>query len=251
MPRLHREVMRLLIGEIASSALAVGERLPREVDLAAQHGVSRAVVRECVRGLEERGLVAVTQGHPAKVNPVEKWDMFDPDVLSALLSGDRRTRILAEYLECRQILEVEAAGQAAERATEEHVEALTEAFARMKANAERARVNSAAESLYLEADLAFHRAVVDATENYALARMIEPIHRALQATLRTLARPDHRFERGLPEHEAILVAIVARDGEAAREAMRAHLATVGANLREYAEARGESFGSVDSLGDWR
>ena len=52
--------MRILIGDIASGALGPGEQLPRETDLAAQFGVSRGVARECIRGLEERGLVSVT-----------------------------------------------------------------------------------------------------------------------------------------------------------------------------------------------
>ena len=236
MPRLHRQVMSFLIREITSGAIAAGAALPREADLAAEHGVSRGVARECFRGLEERGLIRVKHGRGATVLPSSEWDMFDPEVLGALLEGSESARVLGEYLECRCILEIEAAALAAERATREDLDALSAAFQRMTTTAERARLNPAAEELYQEADIAFHRAVIIATENRALARMTEPIHRGLSAAVRRLARPEERFERGLPEHERILLAIARRQPDEARAAMRDHLATVEGYLREYGRA---------------
>jgi GntR family transcriptional repressor for pyruvate dehydrogenase complex len=223
--------MRLLVGEIVSGTLAVGDKLPREADLAEQHQVSRGVARECIRGLEERGLVSVRHGIGATVTPPGQWDIFDSDVLVALLQGDAGDRVLREYLECRRILEVEAAGLAAERATRADLDTLAEAFESMTEAARRARSNPAAETLYHEADIVFHRAVVFAAENRALARITEPLHRTLTASLRRSARPEIRLERGLPEHERILDAIVARDPEAARRAMGDHLASVEVALK--------------------
>jgi DNA-binding FadR family transcriptional regulator len=226
MPRLHQEVMRPLVGKIVSGELATGDRLPREQDLAAEYRVSRGVARECIRGLEERGLLSVKHGIGATVTGPERWDVFDPMVLAALMQSRDSSEVLAEYIECRRILEVEAAGLAAERATPAHLEALSAAFAAMSEAAHRALLNSAAEALYRECDIAFHRAIVVATENRALARMTEPLHRALVATLQRSARPQTRLEHGLPEHERILNAILGRDADAARQAMRDHLATV-------------------------
>jgi GntR family transcriptional repressor for pyruvate dehydrogenase complex len=223
--------MRVLIGEIASGALGEGDRLPREQDLAEQFGVSRGVARECVRSLEERGLISVKHGRGATVAPSSQWDVFDPDVLAALLAGERSTEVLLEYIECRRILEVEAAGLAAERAGEAELKELVDAFAEMTSAAERARVNPAAEQLYQEADVAFHHAIVEATGNRALARMTLPVHSALSAIFAPLARPEHRFERGLPEHQRILEAIRSGDSEEARNAMRDHLLTVEGYLR--------------------
>jgi DNA-binding FadR family transcriptional regulator len=230
--------MRVLIGEIASGALAEGDRLPREQDLAKQFRVSRGVARECVRSLEERGLITVKHGRGATVAPSSQWDVFDPDVLAALLAGARGREVLLEYIECRRILEVEAAALAAERAGEAEVRELAGAFAEMTSAAERARVNPAAEHLYQEADVAFHHAIVEATGNRALARMTLPIHRALSAIFAPLARPEHRFERGLPEHERILEAIRSGDPEEARNAMRDHLATIEGYLRAAPEQLG-------------
>lgn len=235
MSRLHTGAMRVLIGEIASGKYAEGELLPRELDLAERFDVSRNVARECVRGLEERGLVSVRHGSGARVRPEREWDRFDSDVLAALLGGPRAAGVIAEYLECRRILEVEAAGLAAERAGDAALDGLTRAFELMRLTAEGARDNPAGERLYREADVAFHRAVVEAAGNPVLGRMTQPIHRALSETFGALARPNMRFERGLPEHERILAAVRAGNADEAREAMRAHLLTVERYLREYGE----------------
>src|ERR671932_812411 len=92
---------------------------------------------------------------------------------------------LREHLECRRILEIEAVALAAERATEADLAALSDAFARMTTSAERARGNPAAEDLYHEADIAFHRALIAATGNRALGNARPPDHgRGLPARVR-------------------------------------------------------------------
>src|SRR3954470_14732151 len=110
MSRLHEHLMQVLIADVAGGRLAPGASLPRETDLAASFGVSRGVARECIRGLEERGLVSVKHGRGATVSEADRWDVFDPEVLAALLECEQGADILGEYLECRRILEIEAAG---------------------------------------------------------------------------------------------------------------------------------------------
>jgi DNA-binding FadR family transcriptional regulator len=234
---LHRDVMRVLIGEIVAGKFNEGELLPKGPDLASQFDVSVGVVRECLLGLQDRGLVEVKHGHGTRVKPEGEWGRFDPDVLAALLGGSRAGGILSEYLECRRILEVEAAGLAAERGTTEAVDGVAGAFLRMRATAEQARLNRAAERRYSEADIGFHRAVVRAAGNPTLGQMTAPIHRALTTTFGALARPEDRLVRGLPEHERILDAIAAHDPDAARTAMREHLLAVEGYLREYAAGK--------------
>lgn len=236
MTRLHEHLMQVLIADVARGRLLPGSRLPRETDLAEQFAVSRGVARECIRGLEERGLVAVKHGRGATVNESARWRVLDPDVLQAVLGSPSGAEVLQEYLECRRILEIEAAGLAAERASEPQLAVLADAFARMTAAAERAEDNPPAEDLYHSADIAFHRALIDAAGNRALGNLTEPIHRALSAARRPLARPDHRFDRSLPEHERILRAVARGDAAGARRAMAEHLDTIEAYLREYAGA---------------
>jgi DNA-binding FadR family transcriptional regulator len=234
MSSLHREVMLVLLGDITGGGLREGEQLPSLTKLAAQFDVSLGVARECQRALQERGLVSVRHGRRAIVNPEADWDVFDPDVLGAVMKSNRAADLLREYLESRRILEVEAAGLAAERVTPEVVKDLTDAFEAMEAAAERAHANPAAEPLYEKADVDFHRAIIRAAGNRPLARMAEPVHRALTATFAALARPQKRLEQGLPEHARILEAIASGDVDGAREAMRAHLLTVEGHLRERA-----------------
>jgi DNA-binding FadR family transcriptional regulator len=232
MSSLHRDVMVVLLGDVAGGAVQPGERLPTLTQLAAQFGVSTGVVRECQRALAERGVLSVRHGRRAIVNPEEHWDVLDHDVLTALVRSNHGAQVLGEYLEARRVLEVEAAALAAERATPDAVDGLAAAYRAMEAAAGRASDNRAAEPLYHQADVEFHKAIVRAAGNRPLARMAEPIHAALSATFAELARPQLRFERGLPEHERILVAIEAGDGHRARLAMREHLLTVEGYLRE-------------------
>src|SRR5437660_499957 len=125
MARLHRGPLQILIGDIITGQIPAGENLPREADLADQFKISRGTAREVIRGLEERGLISVKHGRGATVNESDQWDTLDADVLAALLSGPARAKTLGDFLEARRVLEIEAAGMAAERADEEDVQRLS------------------------------------------------------------------------------------------------------------------------------
>lgn len=223
--------MNALIADIVTGARQEGEMLPREVDLAQQFDVSRGVARETIRALEERGLVTVKHGRGATVNEAGRWNVFDPDVLGVLLAGKDSDRILSEYLECRRILEVEAAGLAAGRADAEQLEALRTALERMETAAEEP-ATATTERAYHEADIAFHQTLIAATSNRALSVLVGRIHSALLLARFPLARPQYRHARSLPEHRRIFEAVAAGDAAAARTAMNDHLDTIVSYLRE-------------------
>jgi DNA-binding FadR family transcriptional regulator len=223
--------MNTLIADIVTGSRQEGAMLPREVDLAQQFDVSRGVARETIRALEERGLVSVKHGRGATVNDATSWNVFDPDVLGVLLAGNDGDRILGEYLECRRILEVEAAGLAAERADAEQLDALRAALERMETAAEEPQTGSS-ERAYHEADLAFHQTLIAATANRALSVLVGRIHSALLMARFPLARPQYRHARSLPEHRRIFEAIAAGDADAARTSMNDHLDTIVSYLRE-------------------
>jgi GntR family transcriptional repressor for pyruvate dehydrogenase complex len=226
--------MRVLIADIVTGERVTGTKLPREADLAEQFGVSRGVARECLRAMEERGLISVRHGKGATVNAQDSWNVFDPDVLGAMLDSDRGAEALAQYVECRRILEVEAAGLAALRAKKRDLEHLADALTRMEESTKRPQ-SRAAEDLFHEADISFHQALIAATDNRALGVLVERIHAALLTARYPLARPQYRTERALPEHRRILAAIAAGDDDEARSAMSAHLDTVAGYLRDYAQ----------------
>ena len=234
MSRLHRTLLEVLVADIVGGALAVGQRLPTEKELAQRFGVSRGVAREGLRSLEERGLVTVKHGSGATVLPSSEWDMFNPDVIAAEISGDGGPRLLGDYLECRRLLEIEAAGLAAERATREQLVALSEALERMTAAAVQTTGAPSAEDRFHAADIAFHRAVIRATGNSALGGMTEPVHRARAAARRPLARRSCGSSAACPSIAASSRRSRTATPRGPRAAMRDHLLTVERYLSEYA-----------------
>jgi GntR family transcriptional repressor for pyruvate dehydrogenase complex len=232
MARKHRDVMRVLTVDIVSGARPTGAMLPKETDLAAEFDVSRGVARETIRAMEERGLISVKHGKGATINGPNEWDLFDPEVLAATLDSERGSDVLAQYLECRRVLEVEAAGLAAERATKKDLQGLAQALKRMEESSARPP-SQAAEELFHEADIAFHQALIAATGNRALGGLVERIHSALLVARYPLARPQYRQERALPEHRRILAAVSAGDPAEARQAMSDHLDTIARYLGEH------------------
>jgi DNA-binding FadR family transcriptional regulator len=228
--------MQDLISRIVAGEMEPGTWLPRETGIAEKYSVSRGVAREVIRGLEERGLVEVFHGRGAQIAPSTRWDTFDVDVLAAKLAGEHRRDVLRDFLECRELVEIQASGLAAERGGPAAKKSLDAALEEMRESAERPS-SPAVERLFHQADLSFHRAIIDATGNSALAGLIERIHAALLEARYPLARPQYRLERAMPEHRRIAAAIVAGDPEGAREAMRAHLETVKSYLdAEFADA---------------
>lgn len=233
MARLHRGPLQILIGDIVNGTIPPGEALPREADLAEQFDISRGTAREVIRGLEERSLIAVKHGRGATVNEADRWDTLDADVLAALLSGSFATKTLSDFLESRRILEIEAAGLAAERADKHDVERLNQALGAMREAAERAERNPAVEGQYHEADIAFHRALIQATKNSTLVGLTGRIHAATLEARFPTARPMLRGTRTLPEHERIMRAVASGNPVAARKAMKDHLDSIGEFLIEY------------------
>jgi len=231
--RLHREALTEFVAEIVGGAIAPGDRLPNETGVAERFDVSRGVARECLRALEERGLVTVRHGSATTVRPREEWDLFDPDILAAGLAGPAAAKILGDYLECRRIVEIAAAGLAAERATSAQVAGLADRLAEMVEAVERLKGREQERAYHL-ADVAFHRSLIEATGNLPLASLVRRIDDALLAARYPLARPAYRRQRAIPEHAAILRAVEAHDADAARAAMEAHLATVERYLQEHA-----------------
>jgi ABC-type transport system substrate-binding protein/DNA-binding FadR family transcriptional regulator len=247
MARLHRELMRLLVADVVAGRLPAGGRLPGEVELARRFGVSRCVMRETLRALEERGLVSVRHGSGTTVNRPERWDLFDPDVLATILAGAHSRELLGQCLECRRVLEVEAAGLAAERACERRLDAAADALEAMERALARAP-SEAAERRFREGEAAFQRTLAAASGNLALSGLLGPIRVALLLAGEPRMRPRQRLEQALAEHRRIFDAVLARDPAGARAGMEEHLGTAARALAERAGSGGSEPGAGDGLG---
>jgi DNA-binding FadR family transcriptional regulator len=103
--RLGVVVVEALVDLIVSGELEPGDTLPPEQPLGQQFGVSRTVLRESIKKLEEKGLVTVSQGRGTVVQPTRSWNMLDRVVLEALIAHDRSLGVLDEITVVRAQLE--------------------------------------------------------------------------------------------------------------------------------------------------
>ena len=213
--RLSDQLAVLLGQQIDAGGLRPGDRLPTEQQLALAHGVSRTVVREAVHQLKSRQMVVSRQGSGVFVapTPLNRPLAFDPAVLDSL-------QAVVHVVEVRRVLEGEMAALAAERATRAQVATMRRALKLMDAAA-------AAGQDGVDEDLAFHRAIGEATGN--------PQFRLLLGFLEQYLREGMRITRGNEarrldfmaavqlEHQAIVNAIAQRDPATARRCAHAHL----------------------------
>lgn len=200
---------------IAAGTLNPGDRLPTEAQLAAEHGVSRSVVREAVHRIKSRGLLVSRQGSgvfvtvPAQHRPLE----FDPAVLESVDA-------VVHVVEVRRVLEGEIAALAAERATRVQVTRIRRALAAIDAA-------SAAGRDGVAEDLDFHRAIGLATGNPQFGRVIGFLEQYLREAMRITRGNESRradfMDAVRKEHRAIVEAIAAGDVRAARRAATSHL----------------------------
>jgi GntR family transcriptional repressor for pyruvate dehydrogenase complex len=218
---ISRDTMMGVLEElIVSGSWPAGAKMPSERELVGHFQLSRPVVREVLRGLEERGYITVRPARGSFVRELTASDAARP--LDTLF---RRTRVTARQLVvARTMLECEAAALAAKNADEE-------AKARSQAILEALR---SADDLEHRAqlDLAFHESIARGSGNPVIHIMFSSI-RPLVLGLVVRSLSDRKVRRvGEPLHDTILEAILASDPEAARAAMLEHLTLA---LRHYGD----------------
>jgi DNA-binding FadR family transcriptional regulator len=228
-------VTQTIVQQVVDHELAAGDWLPREVDLAERHDISRGVAREAIQALRERGVVMVRHGRGAQVLPERDWNLLDPVVLRALVTAGDRRDVLEDLLECRLVVEAPAAALAAERASAADVELLAGALELMESAQPGARRSAADEHPFVRAEIAFHRALAGITGNRPLAKMLDPVAFAL-----AIARHERAPERqpaAARQHAKIHAAVAAAKPDDARAAMAASVKQLGGWLLGSASPR--------------
>lgn len=205
---------------------AQGERLPPETELAVQFGVSRPTVREALGSLVTAGLIRKIPGVAGGsfVNSVTT------DSLSAMLSESMGTIVrlgtldLGELTAMRQVLEVPAAAEAAQRRTEQEL-------AHLQTIVDRQKETTIDDPDVVDLDLDFHTTIARASGNRLLAAFIAAIHETTRPAQYLCVTPEVGRST-VKQHLAILAAI--REGSAAdaATAMRQHLEFVQRNSAE-------------------
>ncbi len=201
---------------IQSGQYKRGDQLPTEKELIEEFGVSRTVVREAISNMKASGLVSTRQGKGAFV--------LDEGQRSFRISEENLSVVeeVLEALELRIAIESEAAALAARRRTPADLQRIVEAAEAMD------RAIAAGESA-VDFDIAFHRAIAQATGNRHFLGLFNYLGEVLVPRARV---PTHQYDattlrdylqRISDEHHQIVAAIAAGDTDAARAALRMHL----------------------------
>jgi len=201
---------------IFHNELQEGEQLPNETELAVQFGVSRTVVREAMKRLEQEGLVEVQQGRGTFV--VYRAGEAVRQSIGNLMEAQHDDSWQA-LVEVRELLEPGIAYLAALRADDEAIVTLRAAVATMDQ-----AMNDA--DAYIDADNAFHLALARATGNSLVTTLVEPMVALLSAQRKEIFTTPSGPQDGQYHHKRILLAIEQHDAEAARRCMVEHLQQV-------------------------
>lgn len=221
---LTDRVAALLREEITRGSLNPGDVLPPEQLIAERLGVSRTVLREAVSRLKVDGLVVSKQGRGLVV-----LTNRPSSVLRLLVASEHNQEELIAIVELRLGFEIEAAGFAAARRTDEDLAAMREALAHMKEAMVSGEVSAG-----VEADFRFHQAMARATGNANYITFFEfftELYRRNLLASRARSANTSRGEQAQKEHEALYEAIRNGDPALARRAARKHVENTGTRLR--------------------
>ncbi|WP_405952741.1 FadR family transcriptional regulator [Streptomyces prunicolor] len=239
---VHGQTVELLARRILGGEIAEGATLDL-VALQSELDVSLTALRESLKVLAAKGMVDARQRRGTFVRPRAEWNLLDADVLRWQFEGASTSEsdqaLLHNLAEVRSIIEPAAVRLAAQRRTDADLAALDGALDVMGEQG-----NGAAHAV--EADLAFHRALLAATHNELLERMEMVIESGLAHRDRIVHSAPHS-EDPVPAHRAVLDAVRDQDPQAAEAAMRALLDQAGRDLDRLGDA--EEGSPADSAQD--
>lgn len=237
---LTRQVLHTLVRNIADRGLTVDDRLPTERELAAELQVSRNTVREAMGSLEAIGAVTRCSKRGAVIKPIDLSALAEISQVFLLRSAADFDELLA----ARRAFEIGLLPLVASHATPDDFQQMEAANAQIESEA-------AAGWLPLEGDLAFHKAVLNASHNRFLiqfGRLLEEFFRAVRSRGRAEPQPK-AYGRTLKEHRRIIEALRAGDVRLAQRIMQRHLqleigAGAGADKRRSTAVRGRKRNSA-------
>lgn len=209
---LHGQIVHAIGRQIVSGEIRPGEQVPASAAV----GASRGVMREAIKVLAAKGLVVSRPRIGTRVRPRESWNLLDPDVLAWRQEGLQTADLLDRLTEVRLIIEPAAAELAANRAGPEQVRELQAALRDMRDALDRTPPDHEA---YNEADVRFHRAIVQACDNEILEQMGAVVSSALLVAFHAAVGVPGLARSSLQRHQAILDAIRRRQPRRARAAM--------------------------------
>jgi DNA-binding FadR family transcriptional regulator len=198
---------------IVTGVYSADNPIPIEAELCREYDASRPVLREAVKMLTAKGLLGARPRRGTWVQPEDRWNLLDPDVLGWLLERKYSPALLIEFTEMRLAVEPGAATLAARVAGPEEKAAISHAIERMQA-ADRGDDDP------LESDIAFHVAVLRASRNRFYAQLTGFTSTALRFSIRMTNRYKGVRLASVADHKKVADAIIAGKPGVAGEAMR-------------------------------
>jgi len=220
--RLYEQIVSQIEQRIEAGSLKVGDQLPSERELAEQFTVSRTAVREAVKALRQKGLVEIRPGRGTFITNGTSDTIRNSLSMLMKIGATKGSGFLVEV---REILEPEIAARAATRITDEYITAMQDAVKIMDTALNNVNV-------FVEADLDFHLALAEGTQNPYIPILMDSIIDLLREQRKRIGLTKGGLKRGQVHHKKILDAVTRRDPQAARQAMQDHLKQV----REDSEA---------------
>jgi len=209
----HAQVVDDLGKAIVSGAFPIGSILPGDSELLQRFKVSRTILRESMKTLAAKGMVVPRARVGTRVTEKIYWNMFDNEVLNWHFESGIDKEFLLHLYDIRIAFEPFAAGLVADRASREDIDLLRGLASAM------ADPNHTSDSLAI-ADLHFHLAITEASQNPFMRSLGGLIEAALVGMFRMSAPPStNGFSNIADTHMAIVDAIAAHDSLAARKAM--------------------------------
>jgi DNA-binding FadR family transcriptional regulator len=225
---LTKQIVTVLGTAIVTGKYQPGAPFPVEAELCEQYGASRTAVREALKVLNAKGLINSRPRRGTSVRATRYWNVLDPDVLRWMLRQNFSVGLLIEFTQMRLAIEPAAARAAAESGDTRLIAPIAKALDRMQAASD-------GKDDPLEADIAFHLAILDASDNRFFLSMRTMVEAALNFSIRYTNRAKGITVGEIKDHAAIYNAIKAGKGDAAEKASRALLTEALALIREGAD----------------
>lgn len=198
---------------IVQGKYSAGDSFPTEAQMCRHYQISRSVIREAVKMLTAKKLISSRPRQGIRVLPPSAWNVFDPDVLQWSLTSRPSAQLQREFIELRMALEPDAAALAARRADKTSVADVAHALEQLNAAAR-------GEDDSVEAAIAFHSAVLLASDNRFFTQLCHFIRTAIGADVTT---NQATLGATMADYQAVAQCIANADELGARRAMQALL----------------------------
>ncbi len=209
--RVHAELAAGIGMRILDGTYPPGELLPNEAEWGRMFSASRTAVREAIRTLNGKGLLVSRPKVGSRVEPRERWNLLDRDVMAWNCAAMNKTDFLISLQEVRRILEPGAAVLAATRRTPQQLAQLEDALEGMR--------NAHTAEAMVAPDVRFHLSLLACANNELLAPLGIVIEQALANMFAFTTQHNTKPGQVIPMHAEVVKAIAAQNPEAARKAM--------------------------------